>query len=113
MQPNRIDREALIDLATDPGTRRVIGAMMEEARAVGEALGVTFTVNEHIIQADIAMHPSALVHHLEHYTPNSQDRQSFGRLGHAPSVTSTSVFQMAGIDGASSKGVQSSLKTMR
>jgi 2-dehydropantoate 2-reductase len=35
----------LVDLATDPGTRRVISAMMEEARAVGEALGVTFAVD--------------------------------------------------------------------
>jgi 2-dehydropantoate 2-reductase len=34
----------LLDLATDPGTRRVIATMMEEARAVGEALGVTFAV---------------------------------------------------------------------
>jgi 2-dehydropantoate 2-reductase len=34
----------LQDLATDPGTRRVIATMMEEARAVGEALGVTFAV---------------------------------------------------------------------
>ncbi len=34
----------LVDLATDPGTRRVIGTMMAEARTVGEALGVTFAV---------------------------------------------------------------------
>jgi 2-dehydropantoate 2-reductase len=34
----------LLDLATDPGTRRVIATMMEEARAVGEELGVTFAV---------------------------------------------------------------------
>jgi 2-dehydropantoate 2-reductase len=34
----------LQDLATDPGTRRVIATMMEEARAVGEELGVTFAV---------------------------------------------------------------------
>jgi 2-dehydropantoate 2-reductase len=34
----------LVDLASDPGTRRVIATMMEEARAVGEALGVMFTV---------------------------------------------------------------------
>lgn len=35
----------LVDLATFPGTRRVIRAMMEEARRVGEALGVTFAVD--------------------------------------------------------------------
>jgi 2-dehydropantoate 2-reductase len=35
----------LIDLATDTGTRRVLRTMMEEAQAVGEALGVTFSVD--------------------------------------------------------------------
>lgn len=35
----------LVDLATDSGTRRVLRTMMEEAQAVGEALGVTFTVD--------------------------------------------------------------------
>lgn len=35
----------LVDLATFPGTRRVIRDMMEEARRVGEALGVTFAVD--------------------------------------------------------------------
>jgi len=35
----------LVDLATDPGTRRVIRAMMEEARAVAMALGVSFAVD--------------------------------------------------------------------
>jgi 2-dehydropantoate 2-reductase len=34
----------LVELATDPGTRRVIARMMEEARAVAGALGVTFAV---------------------------------------------------------------------
>ena len=34
----------LIDLATDPGTRRVIRSMMLEAQQVGEALGVSFAV---------------------------------------------------------------------
>lgn len=32
-------------LARDPGTRTVLAAMMEEARAVGAALGVVFTVS--------------------------------------------------------------------
>ena len=35
----------LLQLATDLGTRKVINAMMEEARAVGEALGVKFSVD--------------------------------------------------------------------
>jgi 2-dehydropantoate 2-reductase len=34
----------LADLAGDPGTRRVIATMMHEARAVGEALGITFSI---------------------------------------------------------------------
>ncbi len=42
----------LVDLATDPGTHRVIRAMMEEARAVGEAIGATFAVD---IEERIAM----------------------------------------------------------
>jgi 2-dehydropantoate 2-reductase len=32
------------DLAADPGTHRVIGTMMEEARAVAEVLGIAFPV---------------------------------------------------------------------
>ena len=35
----------LVDLASDAGTRRVIHAMMSEAQAVGEALGVSFAVS--------------------------------------------------------------------
>ena len=35
----------LAELAADPGTRRVIGAMMEEARAVAETFGITFLVD--------------------------------------------------------------------
>jgi 2-dehydropantoate 2-reductase len=34
----------LVELATDTGTHRVIRTMMEEARAVGEAIGVSFAV---------------------------------------------------------------------
>ena len=34
----------LVDLATDPGTRRVIRSMMAEAQQVGEALGINFAV---------------------------------------------------------------------
>jgi 2-dehydropantoate 2-reductase len=35
----------LADLASDNGTRRVIRAMMDEARAVGEAVGASFAVD--------------------------------------------------------------------
>ena len=38
----------LVDLASDPGTRRVIRTMMEEARAVAEKLGVSFAVNSRV-----------------------------------------------------------------
>ena len=35
----------LVELATDQGSRRVIRAMMEESRAVGEAIGVKFGIS--------------------------------------------------------------------
>ena len=40
-----LTRGTLEGLARDQGTRRVLRAMMEEARAVGEALGATFSVD--------------------------------------------------------------------
>ena len=56
-----------------PGTADLaLGSPLFPQAVIALPSGVTLTVNEHIIQADIAMHPSALVDHLEHYTPNSQ-----------------------------------------
>ena len=40
-----LTRGTLEGLARDQGTRRVLRAMMQEARAVGEAVGVTFSVD--------------------------------------------------------------------
>jgi 2-dehydropantoate 2-reductase len=58
----------LSDLATDPGTRRVVHAMMEEARTVGEALGVTFavTAEERIdMAAKIGAHRTSMLQDVE------------------------------------------------
>lgn len=66
----------LIDLATDPGTRRVIGAMMEEARAVGEALGVAFTVNadERMdMAAKVGAHRTSMLQDVEAGRPTELD----------------------------------------
>lgn len=41
-----LTRGTLVELAIDPGTRRVIRSMMRESRAVGEAIGVTFNIGE-------------------------------------------------------------------
>ena len=66
----------LVDLATDPGTRRVIAAMMEEARAVGEALGVTFAVavEERIaMAAKVGAHRTSMLQDVEAGRPTELD----------------------------------------
>jgi 2-dehydropantoate 2-reductase len=58
----------LLELATDPGTRRVIYDMMQEARAVGEALGVTFAVDtdERIgMAAKVGNHRSSMLQDVD------------------------------------------------
>jgi 2-dehydropantoate 2-reductase len=58
----------LVDLATDNGTRGVVGAMMEEARAVGEALGVNFAVGveERIaMAAKVGAHRTSMLQDVE------------------------------------------------
>lgn len=55
-------------LATDPGTHRVIRAMMEEARAVAEALGVQFPVSadERIaMAAQVGAHRTSMLQDVE------------------------------------------------
>lgn len=55
-------------LARDSGTRAVLGAMMEEARAVGEALGVTFSVSveERLdMAAKVGAHRSSMLQDVE------------------------------------------------
>ena len=66
----------LVDLATDPGTRRVIATMMEEARAVGEALGVTFAVGtaERIdMAAKVGAHRTSMLQDVEAGRPTELD----------------------------------------
>jgi 2-dehydropantoate 2-reductase len=58
----------LVELATDAGTHRVIRSMMEEARAVGEALGVSFAVDaeERIgMAAKVGAHRTSMLQDVE------------------------------------------------
>jgi 2-dehydropantoate 2-reductase len=63
-------------LAADPGTHRIIRAMMEEARAVGEALGVSFTVaaEERIaMAAKVGAHRTSMLQDVEAGRPTELD----------------------------------------
>jgi 2-dehydropantoate 2-reductase len=58
----------LVQIATDPGTRPIIRHMMEEAQAVGEALGVTFGVDVETRigwAADVGEHKTSMLQDLE------------------------------------------------
>ena len=71
-----LTRGTLIDLATDPGTRRVIASMMEEARAVGEALGVSFAVgaSERMdMAAKVGAHRTSMLQDVEAGRPTELD----------------------------------------
>ena len=66
----------LEELARDPGTRRVISAMMEEARAVAEALGVGFSVgiDERIdMAAKVGAHRTSMLQDVEAGRPTELD----------------------------------------
>ncbi|WP_373504570.1 2-dehydropantoate 2-reductase [Aestuariivirga sp.] len=66
----------LIDLATDPGTRRVIRGMMEEAQRVGEALGVSFAVgvDERMdMAAKVGAHRTSMLQDVEAGRPTELD----------------------------------------
>ena len=66
----------LLQLATDLGTRKVINAMMEEARAVGEALGVKFSVDidERIGMAEkVGNHRTSMLQDVEAGRPTELD----------------------------------------
>jgi 2-dehydropantoate 2-reductase len=66
----------LVDLASDPGTRRVIRAMMEEARAVAEALGVSFAVDadERMdMAAKVGAHRTSMLQDVEAGRPTELD----------------------------------------
>lgn len=66
----------LQDLATDPGTRRVIRSMMEEARAVAERLGITFAVDadERMdMAAKVGAHRTSMLQDVEAGRPTELD----------------------------------------
>jgi 2-dehydropantoate 2-reductase len=71
-----LTRGTLVDLATDAGTRRVIGAMMAEARAVGEALGVTFAVDAEErmdMAAKVGAHRTSMLQDVDAGRPTELD----------------------------------------
>jgi len=66
----------LVDLASDPGTRRVIRTMMEEARAVAEKLGVSFAVDadERMdMAAKVGAHRTSMLQDVEAGRPTELD----------------------------------------
>jgi 2-dehydropantoate 2-reductase len=63
-------------LARDPGTRVVLAAMMDEARAVGEALGVVFSVSveERLdMAAKVGAHRSSMLQDVDAGRPTELD----------------------------------------
>ncbi|MCA3556058.1 2-dehydropantoate 2-reductase [Aestuariivirga sp.] len=66
----------LQDLATDPGTRRVIRTMMDEARAVAEKLGISFAVDagERMdMAAKVGAHRTSMLQDVEAGRPTELD----------------------------------------
>ena len=66
----------LLQLATDNGTRKVIRGMMQEARLVGEALGVKFSVDvdERIAMAEkVGNHRTSMLQDVEAGRPTELD----------------------------------------
>ena len=66
----------LLQLATDQGTRKVIRDMMQEARLVGEALGVKFSVDvdERITMAEkVGNHRTSMLQDVEAGRPTELD----------------------------------------
>jgi 2-dehydropantoate 2-reductase len=66
----------LADLASDPGTRRVIRTMMEEARAVAERLGVSFAVDAEErmdMAAKVGAHRTSMLQDVEAGRPTELD----------------------------------------
>jgi 2-dehydropantoate 2-reductase len=71
-----LTKGTLEGLASDAGTRRVILRMMEEARAVGEALGVTFAVSaeERLEMASkVGAHRTSMLQDVEAGRPTELD----------------------------------------
>ena len=66
----------LAGLASDEGTRRVVRAMMDEARTVGEALGITFAVDveERMnMAAKVGAHRTSMLQDVEAGRPTELD----------------------------------------
>ncbi len=66
----------LVDLATDPGSRRVIHAMMAESRAVGEAIGVKFGVSAEErmnMAAKVGAHRTSMLQDVDAGKPTELD----------------------------------------
>jgi 2-dehydropantoate 2-reductase len=62
----------LADICADPGTRAVVRAMMVEAQAIGEALGVSFAVDvDRRIAgaAEVGAHKTSMLQDLEFGRP--------------------------------------------
>jgi 2-dehydropantoate 2-reductase len=82
----------LFDIATDPGTRSTVHAMMSEARAVAEAVGARFSidVDTRIRQAEaVGSHKTSMLQDLEANRPLELDQlvavvQEIGRLVNVP-----------------------------
>lgn len=66
----------LVDLATDPSSRRAIHAMMEESRTVGEAIGVKFgiTADDRMnMAAKVGAHRTSMLQDVESGRPTELD----------------------------------------
>jgi 2-dehydropantoate 2-reductase len=66
----------LVDLAGDPGTRRVIHAMMDESRAVAEAIGVSFSIGAEErmdMAARVGAHKTSMLQDIEQGRPTELD----------------------------------------
>ncbi len=87
-----LTRATLDIVATDPATRILARAMMMEAQAIGENLGVHFRVDIHRRingAADVGAHKTSMLQDLEHGRPMEIDAlvtavQEMGRLTGVP-----------------------------
>jgi 2-dehydropantoate 2-reductase len=92
----------LEQIALDPGTRAVTRAMMVEAKAIGEKLGVRFAVNvdQRIAAAQaVGAHKTSMLQDLERDRPMEIDAmvgvvQEMGRLVEVPTPTLDTVLAL-------------------
>ncbi len=90
-----LTHSTLAEIAGDPGTRAVARAMMLEAQAIGEALGITFPVDVDTRigeSAQIGMHKPSMLQDLEAGRPMEIDQitgviAELGRLTGRPTPT--------------------------